>query len=235
MVLAEGEDLRTLKAAESLIESKVTEVTLLGDIGKIQISAAENNIDIKGAAIIDPASSEYENEFTGIAFDRLASKGIDRKEAGQMIRSGVNFGALMIDSGKADACVAGAVSTSAEVARAALRFIGLRDDVNILSSSFLMISPDKERAFTFADCGVVPDPTSDQLAGIAIESAKSHEILTGETPKIAFLSFSTKGSASHERVKKVTDALKNAGELDPRIDMDGEFQFDAALDPAIGK
>ena len=141
----------------------------------------------------------------------------------------------MVSSGKADASVAGAVNTSAQVARAALRYIGLKRGVKLLSSSFFMISPDQRKAYTFADCGVVPDPNPEQLAGIAIESAESHKLLSGERPKIAFLSFSTKGSAAHAKVKKVTEALEIARRIRPDLEMDGEFQFDAAVDIEIGK
>ena len=235
LVLPEGEDVRSLLAARKIIDSEIADVTLLGDISAIQSTAVDNKIDLKGVSIIDPESSEYENEFTDLVLDRSGGRKMSREEAGKKAKKPVNFGALMVSSGKAHACVAGAVNTSAEVARAALRFIGLKKGVNLLSSSFFMISPDGQKAYTFADCGVLPDPNPKQLAEIAIESAQSHKLLSGEQPKIAFLSFSTKGSAAHAKVKKVTDALEIAKSIRPDLEMDGEFQFDAAVDIEIGK
>ncbi len=234
MVLPEGEDIRTITAASQLTESAVSEVTLIGDLIKIQERAANNGINLKDIPIINSAASEYENEFCELAFDCLAEKGINRGEARELTKKPLNFGALMLLSGKADACVAGAVNTSAEVARTALRFIGLRGNTRLLSSTFLMISPNGEEAFTFGDCGVLPDPTAKQLAEIAVESADSHSVITGEEVKVAFLSFSSKGSARHKRVDKVKEALEIAKKLRPDLKMDGELQFDAAIDSAIG-
>ena len=235
LVLPEGKDVRTLLAARELIDSEIAEVTLLGDISAVQSTALDNKIDLKGVSIIDPESSEHENEFTDLAFDLLGERGKTREEAAEEVKRSVNFGALMVTSGKADASVAGAVNTSAEVARAALLFIGLKKGTELLSSSFFMISPDRQKAYTFADCGVVPDPDPKQLAEIAIESAQSHKLLSGEQPKIAFLSFSTKGSAAHAKVEKVTEALEIARSIRPDLEMDGEFQFDAAVVAEVGK
>ena len=235
LVLPEGEDVRTLLAARELMDSEIADVTLLGDISAVQSTALDNRIDLKGVSIIDPESSEHENEFTDLAFDLLGERGKTREEAAEEAKRAVNFGALMVTSGKADASVAGAVNTSAAVARAALLFIGLKKGTELLSSSFFMISPDRQKAYTFADCGVVPDPDPKQLAEIAIESAQSHKLLSGEKPKIAFLSFSTKGSAAHAKVEKVTEALEIARNIRPDLEMDGEFQFDAAVDAEVGK
>ena len=234
VVLPEGEDIRMITAASQLTESAVSKVTLIGDMIKIQERAAADGIDLKAVSIINPAASEYENEFCELAFNRLMKKGINREEARELTKQSLNFGALMLLSGKADACVAGAAHTSAEVARTALRFIGLRENTQLLSSTFLMISPNGEKAFTFGDCGVVPDPTAQQLAEIAVESADSHSVITGEEVRVAFLSFSSKGSAGHKRVDKVKEALELAIKLRPDLKMDGELQFDAAIDSVIG-
>ena len=235
LALPEGEDVRTLLAAIEIIDSQIAEVTLLGDVSAIQSTARDNDVDLTNVSIIDPESSEYENEFIDLAFEQLGERGMTREEAGEEVKKPVSFGALMVSTGKADASVAGAVNTSAEVARAALRFIGLKRGVELLSSSFFMIPPDKQKAYTFADCGVVPNPNPKQLAEIAIESAQSHKLLSGEQPKIAFLSFSTKGSAAHAKVEKVTEALEIARNIRPDLEMDGEFQFDAAVDIEVGK
>ena len=150
------------------------------------------------------------------------------------VRNPVNFGALMVSTGKVDGCIAGAVNESGEVIRAALKYIGLSEESRLLSSSFLMISPDGNKAYTFADCGVIPVPSAAELATIAIASGRNHISLTGEDPKIAFLSFSTKGSADHKRVDKMREALQIAQEQCPDYLMDGELQFDAAFDTKIG-
>ena len=234
VVLPEGEDVRMITAASRLTEEGISKVTLLGDIDKILHSAKSGGITLKDVEIINPVSSAYEKEFGELAFDRLIKKGVNSEEAHELSKISLNFGALMVLSGKADACVAGAVNTSAEVVRAALRFIGLKENTRSLSSAFLMLSPSEDKAFTFGDCGVIPDPTAEQLAELAVESADSHSMLTGEDAKIAFLSFSTMGSAKHKRVTKVIEALKIAKRIRPDLEMDGELQFDAAVDAAIG-
>lgn len=233
VVLPEGENLRMITAASRLTENRISKVTLLGDTEKIVQSALKDKIDLKNISIINPVSSEYENEFTELAFNRLVKKGVNHEEARELTQNSLNFGALMVSSEKADACVAGAVNTSADVVRAALGFIGLKENSRSLSSTFLMLSPSEDKAYTFGDCGVIPDPTAEQLAEIAVESADSHSVLTGEEARIAFLSFSTKGSAKHERVDKVRDALKIAKKLRPELEVDGELQFDTAVNVAI--
>lgn len=234
VVLPEGEDVRTITAASRLTERGISKVTMLGDSAKILRSAMSGGVNLKNVSIINPVSSEYENEFSELVLNRLLKKGVNSEKAQELCKISLNFGALMVLSGKADACVAGAVNTSADVVRAALRFIGLRENTRALSSTFLMISPTEDKAFTFGDCGVIPDPSAEQLAEIAVESADSHLLLTGEVAKIAFLSFSTKGSAKHKRVSKVNEALKIAKKLRPDLEMDGELQFDAAVNVAIG-
>jgi phosphate acetyltransferase len=140
----------------------------------------------------------------------------------------------MVGEGDADGCVTGAATTTADVLRAALYCIGLAPGTSTLSSAFLMEFPEG-RVFTYGDCAVVPYPDAKQLAEIALSSAKTHHQLTGETPRVALLSFSTKGSATHERVDLVREALAIAKERDPQLMIDGELQFDAALLPAIGQ
>ena len=234
VVFPEGEDVRMITAASRLTEKGISKVTLLGDSDKILQSASSGGINLKSVGIINPVLSAYENEFDELAFNCLMKKGVNSEEAQKLSKNSLNFGALMVLSGKADACVAGAVNTSADVVRAALRFIGLKEDTRTLSSTFLMISAKEDKVYTFGDCGVIPDPTAEQLAEIAVESADSHSMLTGEDAKIAFLSYSTKGSADHERVSKVKNALEIAKKLRPDLEMDGELQFDAAVDAAIG-
>ena len=145
----------------------------------------------------------------------------------------LNFSMMMVSNGDADGLVAGAVTPTGDVLKAAIRIVGIKAESKWVSSSFFMISPSAEKAYTFADCAVIPEPTSDQLASIAGESAFSHRLLSGEEPRVAFLSFSTKGSASHRRVTHVRNAVKTFSESHPDILHDGELQVDSAIVPAV--
>ncbi len=147
----------------------------------------------------------------------------------------LHFAMAMVACDDADCLVAGAITSSSEVIRTAIRMIGIRPTSNNVSSIFLMISPDGDNAYTFADCAVIPDPDSKQLASIAAESAEFHHFLTGEEPVVAFLSFSTKGSASHYRVDRVREAVEIFGKKYPQIIHDGEVQVDAAIIPEVNK
>ena len=145
----------------------------------------------------------------------------------------LNFSMMMVSNGDADGLVAGAVTPTGDVLKAAIRIVGIKAESKWVSSSFFMISPSAEKAYTFADCAVIPEPTSDQLASIAGESAFFHRLLSGEEPRVAFLSFSTKGSASHRRVTHVRRAVKTFSEIHPDILHDGELQVDSAIVPAV--
>ena len=153
----------------------------------------------------------------------------------EYLKDPVHFSMAMVACDDADGSAAGAVTPSGDVIRAAIRMIGIRPESNNVSSIFYMISPDGKKAFTFGDCAVIPEPDSKQLAEIAAESAEFHQLLTGEEPKVAFLSFSTKGSANHYRVDKVRDAVEIFGHKYPKIIHDGEIQVDAAIIPAINE
>ncbi|MBC8255731.1 MAG: phosphate acetyltransferase [Candidatus Marinimicrobia bacterium] len=153
----------------------------------------------------------------------------------EFLNDPLQFAMAMVACDDADCLVAGAVTSSSDVIRSAIRMIGIRPSSNQVSSIFLMLSPDGDNAFTFADCAVVPEPDSKQLASIAAESAEFHHFLTGEEPVVAFLSFSTKGSASHYRVDRVRDAVEIFGKKHPQIIHDGEVQVDAAINPEVNK
>ena len=145
----------------------------------------------------------------------------------------LNFSMMMVSNGDADGLVAGAITSTSDVLRSAIRIVGVTPESKWVSSSFFMISPAADAAYTFADCAVIPEPTSDQLASIAGESAALHYLLTGKEPRVAFLSFSTKGSANHRRVSHVRDAISIFAESHPEILHDGELQVDSALVPAV--
>jgi phosphate acetyltransferase len=177
----------------------------------------------------DPPNIE---PFIQVLWKKEKQKSDDLDEIRKLLQNPLCYAASMLNAGLADACVSGAVYTTAEVIRCALKMIGTKKDISIISSTFLMSMPD-DNVFTYADCGVVPYPDEQQLADIALESAQTHERLTGERAKVAMLSFSTKGSAPHERSQLVRDALQIAKRKDPKLIIDGELQFDAAYVPEI--
>jgi phosphate acetyltransferase len=160
-------------------------------------------------------------------------KGMTIEQAREVLKRDIFFGAMMVKEGMADASVSGSFATTADVMRASIQIVGMPEGISIVSSFFLMTYPD--RVYSFADCAVNPNPTAPQLADIAISTAINHQKLTGEEPRVAMLSFSTKGSAEHELVDKVREALKIAKEKRPDLKIDGEMQFDAAIVESIGK
>lgn len=156
-------------------------------------------------------------------------------QAEEFLAAPLHTAAMMVALGEADAMVAGAVNTTGDVIRSAIRLVGVKPEAKWVSSCFLMVAPDGSHARTYADCGVIPDPTSEQLTAVGAEAAHTHQQLTGETPKVAFLSFSTKGSASHPLVDKVTEAVRIFGEQHGGLLHEGELQFDAAVVPEIAE
>ncbi|MFH1699261.1 MAG: phosphate acetyltransferase [Candidatus Zixiibacteriota bacterium] len=239
VVLPEGTEERTIIAAKGLIEQNITKVTLLGEIEKVKILCGQNGLDPESVSIIHPESSPDFDACVELLLERRKDKGMTRDDAAELMKQELFFGAAMVKSGKADASVAGAVNTTGNVLRAALYVIGLAEGINTLSSCFLMTLPKfletEEKVFTFADCAVVPNPNPKQLASIAASSADTMKKLTGEKPKVAFLSFSTKGSAKHSDIDKVLEALEIFKNKYPGIEADGELQLDAAVIPSIGQ
>lgn len=234
IVFPESDDTRILKAASYLESEGICRATLLGDTQSIRKKA---NLD--GIAL--PDTIEYVNPVDDADFsvyvDRLHErrkiKGLTREQAEQSIMNPVYFGASLVAGGRADGCVAGAVHTTGTVLKAAIQIIGLKPGSEIVSSVFLMSMPGGS-VFTYGDCAVVPYPDFRQLAGIAVDSAATHRLLTGEEPAVAMLSFSTKGSARHERVELVRQATEHVRESMPSLLIDGEMQVDAALVPEVG-
>ncbi len=233
VALADGADPRALQAARVLVDEGICDVTLLGGPFALREAADAAGVPLEGIETIAPAQSArleaYAEEYRALQAAR--GREVSPAEARQTLEQGPFFGAWLVAAGEADACISGNLSTTADTVRAALRVLGTAADVATVSSSFLMIGA--QGTFTFADCGVVPEPTPDQLADIAVASAATHLGLTGEEPRVAFLSFSTRGSADHPSVERVRAGLARLRARAPHLVADGELQVDAAIVPAV--
>lgn len=239
IVLPEGEDVRTLQAAETCARDKVAKITLLGDEEKVRQTARLSDINLNGVEILDYRKSSEFGKMATFYHELRRAKGVTLEEAEQTIKDPLYFGNLMVKLGKADGSVAGATNTTAHTVAAALRCVGVREGFRIVSSFFLMVVPNRnfgyEGAMIYADCGVVIDPNAAELAEIAAASADSCRALLGVEPKVAMLSFSTKGSAKHQLIDKIVEATKTAKARFPDLDIDGELQADAALVPSVAE
>lgn len=240
IVLAEGSEPRTVQAARSITDLKIAKVTLLGDLGEIKKTAEQTGTDLTGVAMIDPKHSDKLAAYTELLYDLRKSKGMTMEEAKELASGNtLYYGSLMVKANDADGMVAGAINSTGNVLRPALQIIKTEPGISVVSSSFIMDIPNKaygdDGVMIFGDCAVIPDPTADQLAAIAISSAQTGRQLVGLDPKVAMLSFSTKGSASHDLVTKVQEATRKVHELAPDLACDGELQADAALVESVGK
>ncbi len=239
IVLPEGEDARTVEAAAVCANEKIAKVTLLGREEVIKQIAQENNINLNGVDILNHRRADDFENMARLYHELRRSKGVTLEESEQIVKDSLYYGNLMVHLGKADGSVAGAVNSTPNVVRAALHCVGVRPGFKTVSSFFLMVVPDKkfghEGAMIYADCGVVIDPDVTQLAEIAIASADSCRALIGVEPKVAMLSFSTKGSAKHAFADKVIEATKTIKARIPELEVDGELQADAALIPSVAQ
>ncbi len=239
VVLAEGTEERTVKAADIISHEGIAKIVLLGDENEVKQVAAKVQADISKVKIINPQKSDLLEGYIAEFIEIRKKKGISREEAASLMVNPLYFGAMMVYKGAADGMVAGARNTTGDVLRPALQIIKTAPGISVVSGAFLMVTPKKEYGMDgvllFADCAVTPNPTAEQLAEIAYASAKTAKALLGMEPKIGMLSFSTKGSASHELVDKVIKATKLAKEAHPELEIDGEFQLDAAIVPKVGK
>lgn len=234
IVLPEGEDVRTVEAAAICARDRIARITIIGNEEKIRSLAAGAGANLNGVAILDHRRDHHEfGKMAELYHQIRRSKGVTLEEAEQAVKDPLYFGNLLVREGKADGSVAGATNTTAHTVAAALRCIGVRPGFKIVSSFFLMVVPDKKfganGAMIYADCGVVIDPDAGELAEIAIASANSCRALLNTEPRVAMLSFSTKGSAKHQLIDKVIEATKTVKIRMPDLAVDGELQADAAL------
>jgi phosphate acetyltransferase len=238
IVFAEGEDERIIKAAEIIKKEGIAEIVILGNLNKIEEIAAGKDINLEGLTIIDPEKSDYISEFREEFYELRKHKGISKADAEKMIKDPLYFGTMMIYTDKAAGMVAGADNPTGNVLRPAFQIIKTKADISTVSSAIILLLKDKsfgeDGIITFADCAVNPTPNSEQLAEIAQSTAETVEALLGFEAKTAMLSFSTMGSARHENVTNVQEAVKIAHSKFPDLKVDGEMQADAALVESVG-
>ena len=238
IVLPEGTEERTLRAANICIEEGLSNIILLGSKEEITTKATDWNLtSIQHATIVDPLNNPKRDVYVDLMLKIREAKGLTREKAEELIQNPLFLSVLMIKNGDADGEVAGADNSTGDVLRPAFQYVKTKPGVSVVSGAFLMDVPShfgEDGLMLFADCAVHPNPTASELAEIAVETGRTARIIAGIEPRIAMLSFSTKGSAKHEMVDKVSQATKIAQELDPTLEIDGELQADAAIIPGIG-
>lgn len=240
IVLPEGTDERTLKAANEILKEGIAQIILLGNKAVIRDSASRLGLsNIGKATIIDPENNVDANTYIDLLLELRKKKGLQREEAEKLVQNPLYLACLLIKNGDADGEVAGAQNATGDVLRPAFQIIKTLPGISVVSGAFLMFTKKPEFGenglLVFADCAVHPNPTASELAEIAVATGKTTRAICGVEPKIAMLSFSTKGSAKHEMVDKVVEATKLAKIMAPDMEIDGELQADAAIIPAIGK
>lgn len=239
IVLPESEDIRTLKATQIALKEKYANIVLVGNEEIIKQKAQENNINIEGATIINPQTSENYEKYAQLLYELRKNKGMTIEQAKELVLNPVYFGMLMVkdEETKADGLVSGAAHSTADTLRPALQILKTAPDTKLVSAFFVMVVPDCEYGengtFIFGDAGLNENPNPDQLSEIAISSSKSFTQLLQKEPKVAMLSYSSHGSAHSELTEKVIEATKLLKEKEPNLIADGELQLDAAIIPEV--
>lgn len=240
IVLPEGTELRTLKAADITLKAKTAELILIGNPATIEEMAREHGLDyIHEATIINPEYHPKMELYAGMLYEMRKMKGMTPEDAACLTRNPLYLACLMIKNGDADGELAGAQNTTGDVLRPAFQIVKTFPGISVVSGAFLMFTPTPQYGenglLIFADCAVNPNPTAKELAEIALSSASTARAIAGFEPRVAMLSFSTRGSASHELADKVSEATRLAQEMNPSLLIDGELQADAALVPSVGQ
>lgn len=239
IVLCEGEDSRVVNAASMATKEGIAKIVLLGDENAIR--QANPQVDLTGVTIINPLTSDKLSSYNAKLCELRASKGMTAEQASELLKDGTYFGAMMLKMGDVDGLVSGACHSTANTLRPGLQIIKTAPGVSAVSSFNLMICPPQGNQYcpdglvVFADCGLNPTYSAEGLADCAIATAKSSACIAGIEPKVAMLSFSSKGSAKHDNVTLVAEATRIAKEKEPSIKLDGELQFDAAIVPSVGE
>lgn len=239
IVLPEGDEIRTVEAASIIQKEGIAKPVLIGNPDAISAVANQLGADISGIEIQDPKTSPKTAEYAAALYELRKAKGVTPEDADRLAHDVMYYGIMMVKEGDADGLVSGAVHTTGDMLRPALQIIKTKPEMKLVSSSFLMDCPNKELGqnglLVYADCVVNPCPTAEELAYIAVATAQTARALCGfDEPRVAMLSFSTKGSAKHDLVSKVQQAVSIAHDIAPDLLLDGEMQFDAALVPKIG-
>ncbi|PXV69925.1 phosphate acetyltransferase [Halanaerobium congolense] len=238
IIFAEGDDERIIRAAAEVEAEKIAKIIILAEAESIQKQAEEYGVDLSGIEIINPEKSEYIAEFTDEFYELRKHKGIAKEEAEKIVKDPLYFATMMIYTNKADGMVAGAANATGNVLRPAFQIVKTAEGISTVSSAIIMVLKDKsfgeDGVLVVSDCAVNPAPNSDQLAEIAITTADTTKRLLGFEPRVAMLSFSTMGSAKHENVDNVRNAVGIAHKNAPHLKIDGEMQADAALVESVG-
>ena len=239
LVLPEGMDPRVMKAAAEITRLGFARVTVLASPSEAQDACAKAGVSPSGFSVVDPSTAPFLPDLVAAFHKRRASKGVTEEQARQTLQKRLYVGAMMVETGLADGMVAGSIASTPDMLRSAFHCVGTAPGIKTASSCFLMFlkspTPSGDTTLLFADCGVNPNPTAEQLADIALSTAQTHRALVGTQPRVSLLSFSTRGSAKHELVDKVATAARLAKERTAGQDilLDGELQADASLVPAV--